>query len=369
MKLKTLFQSTILGLLVLTSCGESTEVPSVTIDYSQGAYILYQGQYYDNIPGELDLFPYTLGRFQKNLFKKANGRTLGDTPQCGVAYGSKIYVGTYSSNTIEIFNISDYKSIAQIKLQDSEKGQFPRSMVTDNGKIYISMYDGYVARLDTVSLKIDASVKVGPNPEEIAIHNGKLYVPNSDGMNWQNGYGTTATVVNLNPFRVEKEIEVPINPYKFLSTGSDVFLICKGNYYDVKPGCYKLNNDGSWKLIVEANMGTTFKNILFLINTVWQQDANDPAFGNCYADYYTYDDKSGSLLNYNAEEINGYPNGIGIDEDRGLLFVSTNEYLPSGYPSYTTDGRLFVMNFLQEKKMAEEAGTGVGPACIFFKQK
>lgn len=358
--------------LFLGSCESTGDwLPVPEEFYQAGTYVLYQGQYYDNIAGQLDVFPYDLTeRYKKSVFQTANGRSLGATPQCGVAYGSKIYVGTYESNTIEIFNAADYKSISQIRLEGSAQGQYPRSMVAEGGKVYVAMYDGYVARIDTAANLIDASVKVGPNPEDMALHNGKLYVPNSDGMNWQNGYGTTASVVTLTPFATESEITVPLNPYKFLSTGSNLFLICKGDYYDVKPACYRMETDGSWTHIAEANMGAAFNNRLLLVNAVWQANPDDPSTGDCHADYIVYDADTRVCAPYNMIfDRNGYPNGVGIDPNTGFLFVSMNKYLPNGFPSYTTPGMLYVCSFLDRKMIAGVDNTGTGPACIFFPQK
>ncbi len=50
------------------------------------------------------------------------------------------------------------------------------------------MYDGYVSRISLLSLTIDATLKVGPNPEEMTVANGYLYVGNSDGMNYGADY-------------------------------------------------------------------------------------------------------------------------------------------------------------------------------------
>ena len=46
------------------------------------------------------------------------------------------------------------------------------------------MYDGYLARLDTLTMTIDKSVAVGANPDQIALHYDKIYVPVSEGMNY-----------------------------------------------------------------------------------------------------------------------------------------------------------------------------------------
>ena len=105
------------------------------------------------------------------------------------------------SHTIEIVDRSSYRSLKQIRLDDVEfKGKSPRSMVANDGFVYISMFEGYVAKLDTLSAAITAEVKVGPNPEVICLHKGNLYVPNSDGNNYMVGYGKTASVINVDSF-------------------------------------------------------------------------------------------------------------------------------------------------------------------------
>ena len=230
----------------LTSCSSDDEpvvdeplIPAVT----SGAFLLNQGNYSNKIEGSLNLLDFTTSTMTQNVFTTVNGRSLGSTPQCGVIYGSKMYIGMYESNTIEILDLRTCESLKQIRLENSTNGQQPRSMATDGGKVYISMYDGYVARLDTASMEIDASVKVGPNPEIITIYSGRIYVPNSDGMNWQNGYGTTASIVTLNPFKVESTFEVPLNPYKFFVRGSNLYLLSRGNYGDQQAAVYRIDGE------------------------------------------------------------------------------------------------------------------------------
>ena len=121
--------------------------------------------------------------------------------------------------SVEIINRSDYKSLKQIQLGADKTGfagTQPRSMAAIDGKVYISMYDGYVCKLDTLTMKIEASVKVGPNPEQICIYRNRLYVPNSDGMDYPN-YGKTATEIDLNNFTVSRTFEVGLNPNKFMN--------------------------------------------------------------------------------------------------------------------------------------------------------
>ena len=39
-----------------------------------------------------------------------------------------------------------------------DRGEGPREIIAANGKVYVSMYDGYVSRIDTLSLTIDATL-------------------------------------------------------------------------------------------------------------------------------------------------------------------------------------------------------------------
>lgn len=341
----------------LSSCSDDNNGVIRLPDFpvvSNGAFLLYQGQMYDKIDGALDFLSYKTSTLSKNVFQSANGRSLGDTPQCGLVYGSMMYLGMADSNTIEIVDRSTLKSVKQISLQNSTQGQTPRSMVAWGGKVYIAMFDGYLARLDTLSLKIDASVKVGPNPEIITLHNSRIYVPNSDGMSWNTtGYGKTASVVTLVPFREVKRIEVPQNPYQFLSTSDHLFLVSKGNYADEKAALYEIPETGEAKFIANASMACTALGKVYFADPIWGR--TDTKFGV----YNTTDGKLSDLEIKNVE----YPCGMNIDKiaDRLIIASHTTE---NDKPLYTLPG--YVCEFDQNGNFIKKYEGSIGPACIFF---
>lgn len=79
----------------------------------------------------------------------------------------------------------------------------------------------------------------------MAIANGYLYVANSDGMNYTNGYanGTTVSKVNLSTFSEEKRITVSLNPCKVCADSKgNIFVISMGNYYDIPATLEKINS-------------------------------------------------------------------------------------------------------------------------------
>ena len=360
----------LLSVALLPSCSDNDEPDNggknpdpVAVNY--GTYVLNQGQDYAQVEGSLTYInPEDNFSVENNVFVNVNKRSLGSTPQCGVRYGSKVYLGICDSSTIEIIDANSFKSLKQIKLDAATTGSSPRGMATDNGKVYVTMFDGYVARLDTASLEIDGRVQVGPNPEIPAVFNGKLFVPNSDGLNYAVGYGETASIINLATFTVESTVKVPLNPNKFLATDNNLYLLTKGNYRDIDGAIYEIDpsianlqkedkGDG-YKFIAEATSFAAFGDALVYLNT--------PYTNSTLRYYAKYDIKSGNTTTWNAPEVI-YPNELNVDPFSGDIYVASY-YMDGPYPSYILPGfvAIYDKNFTFKKKCE----VGSGPSCIFF---
>ncbi|MGM9758862.1 MAG: DUF5074 domain-containing protein [Parabacteroides sp.] len=229
--------------------GASIAVSDLFIDESVHAiYILNSGKFGSNNASLTKLNIQGDQLVEQDYFKTQNGRGLGDTAQDILAYGEKMYIAMYGESTIEITDLQA-KSIKQVKTE----GQ-PRALVAEEGKIYISYYNGYVARLDTASLEVEATVKVGRNPEQMAIYNQKLYVANSGGMdyNTEAGYDKTVSVVDLASFTETKNIDVVLNPCNLQSVEDGIYLISMGNYADVPNTLQWIDPNTDEASVVEA---------------------------------------------------------------------------------------------------------------------
>lgn len=327
-------------------------------DISAGIYVLNQGNYYSGVEGSLTVIDYSCTESLLKVFYGANHRSIGATPQCGIAYGSKIYLGVYESNTIEIINRSDYKSLRQISLSESTNGTQPRSMIATGGKIYISMFDGYVARLDTISMQIEAAVKVGNNPEIMALYNGKLYVPNSDGMSYPGPYGKTASEIDLASFTVTKTFEVPENPTRFMASENGLYLLCMGNYMDVNSKIYKINADYTNEAIDNATIAEVCGDYLCYIN--------DPFYGSGIPDYKKYNLTTGEISEWKIDHPE-YANGIYYDKQNEKICIHSLKYYGVEYPSFELPGYIAVYD--KDNPHFTEYVCGVGTACIFSKSE
>lgn len=341
----------------ISSCSDKSDEPDDPTMQSDGSvYVLNQGNFYNGIEGGLTVIDLDKQESSDMVFKRANGRSIGDTPQCGVAYGSKIYIGTYESKTIEIIDKSTFKSIKQIKLTDNPaNGTEPYSMLAYDGRVYISMYDGFLARLDTLTLDIDKSVKVGQNPDQIALSGGLIYVPVSEGMNYPD-YGTTACSVDPESMTVRNVFKVGLNPTNFFTAGGRLFLLCKGNYSDVKGYLYEVDRDYNLTQICEASLAASYGDKVAVVNQPWTD-------GTPKIDYKLYDTASRSLTDWNFAKPD-YVNAIFYDESAGKLILSS--YVMNGiYPSYDVPGYINVYHG-ETCNLEFKAPCGAaGPSCIF----
>lgn len=353
---KYLIPGLMAAVATMTACSDNDD-PKPVIDpvyYPSGVYVICQGNYYHNIEGALSVIDPVIEEVFPDVFKSVNGRNIGATPQCGVAYGSHIYIGTYESNTIEVLDRTTYKAVKQISLAGSE-GQNPRDVVAYEGKLYFTMADGYVSRIDTLSLAVDASVKVGNFPETPVVWKGSLYVPNSDGLS-TTGFGRTASRIDLASFTVAETLAVPQNPVQFAVVDDNLYLRCSGNYYDELGAIYRVKGDGTYEKLVEATcMAVNGKNIYY-INLV---------YGNPVVTYGVYNTATGSTSPMIAEGSDPeYPAAIGVNPRDGHIFITSSVPGPWGFADYDANG--YVCEYDPSGKRIIRYEVGVYPSYVFF---
>lgn len=205
----------------------------------KGFYIVNEGNMNMN-KASLDYLDYTTGIYRRNIYNKENPavvKGLGDVGNDIGVYGSKLYVVVNVSNKVEVLDVHTGKRIRQINITNC------RYVTFHNGRAYVSAYlgtvgdpnapNGIVAEIDTTSLSEVRRVDVGRQPEEMAVVGQKLYVANSGGYSPQK-YERTVSVIDLNAFRVIKEIDVAINLHRLKADQyGDLYVTSRGDYYDI----------------------------------------------------------------------------------------------------------------------------------------
>ena len=245
---KLLLLCVVVGLAACTNENDLPEIPAGGEPSDSVCYVLNAGDWKSN-NSSLTRYDLATGKTVQDFFEQQNGRCLGNTANDMLVHGAKMYIAVSGESTIEITTL-DAKSIKQIECA----GQ-PRYLAASGDKVYVTYYDGRVARIDTVSLEVDAMVKVGRNPEQLAVYNGNLYVANSGGLDYNTavGYDNTVSVVDLATFTETEKIEVVCNPAVVVPCNIGVFVASYGNYYDIPSTLQFISPDGNVAVVEECS--------------------------------------------------------------------------------------------------------------------
>lgn len=210
-------------LLGMTMCDDMKDVPSTELstgveeDGTAELYILSEGLFNLN-NSTLAKYSFVSNSLVTDYFSRMNRRGLGDTANDMNSYGGKLFIVVNVSSTVEVIDMNTGQSIRQIPLlADNGSSRQPRAITFYEGKAYVCSYDGTVARIDVATLEIDGWATAGRNPEDLCVQDGKLYVSNSGGLDWEGvGVDRTVSVIDLQTFREVKQIEVGPNPGRIL---------------------------------------------------------------------------------------------------------------------------------------------------------
>ena len=362
----------LMGTAVMTSCSDDNDGPETYLQvYSTGAYVVNSGNMYSKIESSLTAIDYASSTATQNVFKTANGRTLGNTANDGIVYGNKIYLAVDQSNTIEVIDKKTKQSIKQIKtteLLGNAEGAHPRHIIADGGKVYFTTYGGYVAAVDTTSFALQKKWQVGNYPEGLVFGNHTLYVANS---NYGAG-GGNISCINLSNDNVEtKNIEGVNNPTGIYYAAGLLYVL-DNQYYDASYNAYGENAlravdfavgksqkvaDGNYAVCVTPGAITRTQVVrpyFYVLNAPFggTPSVSALAAGSTQAQTMT------------LSEMPVSPCGIFVDPLNGHIFVLSYKMGDKGNPDYNGNG--YVVEYDRAGQKQHEYETGVGSCAMFF---
>lgn len=364
----------LMGTAVMTSCSDDNDGPETYLqEYSTGAYVVNSGNMGTKIESSLTAIDYASSTATQNVFKAANGRSLGDTANDGIVYGNKIYLAVDQSNTIEVIDKKTKRSIKQIKTTDllgNAEGVEPRHIIADGGKVYFTTYGGYVAAVDTTSFALQKKWKVGSYPEGLVIAHGNIYVANS---NYAAG-GGNISCINLSNDNVEtKNIEGVNNPTS-IYYASNVLYVLDNPVYGPAPdyaatgenalravsfaeGKSQKVADGNYAVCVTP--GTTTRTPQLVRSYFFVLNA--PYGGTPSVSVLAAGSTQPQALTLSEMPVS--PCGIFADPLDGHIFVLSYKMGDKGTPDYNGNGYVVEYDRAGQK---HEYETGVGPCAMFF---
>lgn len=345
----------------LVACAEDDgmvdDTPKPVQPQNEVAYVVNQGSMYSGIPGSLDALSLTDGTYAANVFETNNRQSLGDSPQSGVAYGSRVYVAVFGSNLVWAINRTNGLIEAQITTAA------PEDICAADGAVYVSNNDGFVSRIDTTTLQVDAQLAVGPNPAHLTIANGCLYVSISDGYNYDGGYanGCRVAKVRLSDFTKTADIAVGINPGPIVADAKGrVFVVARGNYADVLPQVYCIRPDDSATVMCEGSDVAVCGETLYVMNQVTDWSAS-PVVSRL--DFKTYDTTTGEMTCANFLPSPARPVApirLIVHPTSGEIYVTSN----ASITDYTSAG--YVYRYAADGTFIARYDAGIAPCDIFF---
>lgn len=344
--------------------GESNAIAKVqVIDFTEepvpvlpGVYFMNSGKWQSN-NATLDYYDPNTKELKTKVFASVNGRGLGDTANDIMVYGSKMYIAVSESNTIEITDITA-KSLKTIAPKDdSGQPQSPRYLAAYEGKVYVTLFDGHLAEIDTTSMEITKKTKVGPNPYQVREVGGKLYVANSGGYN--SVKDSTLSVVDPVSFTEEKKIVVGLNPmYMNADSDGELYVVCGGNFADVKASLRRvdLKAETSTSLYTNDNimMGMAADKLYVI------QSENDANWLPINTQFVSYDAKSDTETSKNFITDGTVVDGaysLSVNPATGDIYIGTSDYVSTG--------DMFIFS-AEGKKINQLAVSGLNPMGVGF---
>ncbi|WP_291589693.1 DUF5074 domain-containing protein [Bacteroides sp.] len=351
----------LLFLLFFSACREDEQIflsDSVQVTLPlvgtriKGFYQLNEGNMGTN-GASLDYFDYTTGYYTRDIFSERNPdivKELGDVGNDIQVYGQKVYAIINVSNLVVVFDVRTARKLKEIEIPNC------RYLAFHDGKAYVSSYagpvqidpnaeKGLVAEIDTVTLKLTRKVTVGYQPEEMVVHEGKLYVANSGGYRAPN-YDRTVSVVDLETFEEKKKIEVAINLYRMaIDKRGDIYVSSRGDYKNISPNLYVIDSrTDEVKQCLDISVGGMCMSgdSLYYYSVAYSMSSGGNRVTYGILDTRTKKEITDRIITDGTEKEIMIPYGLAINpETKEILMSDAQNYVVTGFVyCFSPEGKL-----------------------------
>ena len=351
----------LLFLLFFSACREDEQIflsDSVQVTLPlvgtriKGFYQLNEGNMGTN-GASLDYFDYTTGYYTRDIFSERNPdivKELGDVGNDIQVYGQKVYAIINVSNLVVVFDVRTARKLKEIEIPNC------RYLAFHDGKAYVSSYagpvqidpnaeKGLVAEIDTTTLQLTRKVTVGYQPEEMVVHEGKLYVANSGGYRAPN-YDRTVSVVDLETFEEKKKIDVAINLYRMaIDKRGDIYVSSRGDYKNTSPNLYVIDSQtDEVKQCLDIPVGGMCMSgdSLYYYSVAYSMSSGGNRVTYGILDTRTKKEITDRIITDGTEKEIMIPYGLAINpETKEILMADAQNYVVTGFVyCFSPEGKL-----------------------------
>lgn len=362
----------ILLVLLAVSCRKDVElfktgetvVDKPADDGFSGFYLLNEGSMGSN-KSTLDYYDFSRGVYQRNIYGMVNPavpKELGDAGNDLAIYGGRLYAVINVSNKVEVMEARTARRIGQIEIPNCRYIKF------DKGYAYVTSYagpvevnpdytqKGYVAKIDTATLKVVDQCVVGYQPDCLEIVDGKIYVVNSGGYmggGSTNKYERTVSVIDLATFREEKKIDVAYNLHHIRADRrGGLWVTSRGDYKASPSRLYfidKTLQKVTDTLPVAVSNYYLDDDLLYLYSTEWSYVTYSNVITYGIVDTKTHQVISRALITDGTDKQIEIPYGI-------MVHPITKDIYITEAGNYVSPGLLYCFNKEGRKKWVVRTG-------------
>lgn len=347
--------------LAFVSCREEETIfPSSDVSVAaprsdgsiEGFYLLNEGNMGMN-RASIDVFNYRTGNYTTDIYSERNPtvvKELGDVGNDIQIYGNKVYAVINVSNKVEVIDKWTAKRIKKIDIPNCRYVTFYKD------KAYVSSYSGpvaidpnaeigFVAEIDTTSLEIKRKVTVGYQPEQMVVHNGKLYVANSGGYRVPN-YDRTVSVIDLETFTEIKKIDVGINLYGMqIDSRGDIYVSSRGDYYNTPSNLFVIDtqtDEKKMQLDLPVLGMCLVDDLLYFYSVQWSYLTNSNKITYGILDTKNKKIISDKIITDGTDKQIMIPYGLQVNpETKEIYITDAQNYVVTGYIyCFTPEGKL-----------------------------
>ncbi|RYU84417.1 YncE family protein [Hymenobacter persicinus] len=214
--------------LALFSCDpDNTTSEPEPLQPSNGVFIVNEGNF-GTPNGAVSTFNIGARKVvDLDIFKTANGRTLGDNVQSLTVVDTVGYVVVTESNKIEVVRLPEFKNVKRTvkTVTGLLKPRYFAALSATKGYVTEWVDYGVKGRLSVIDLTTNKVLKTiplsGEQPEQLLVAGGKVYVANSGS--------SIVSVINTTTDTEEATIPVGDSPNSLvLDQNGRVWVLCAG---------------------------------------------------------------------------------------------------------------------------------------------
>lgn len=356
---KYLFMA-VAAMFCFSGCSDNDDPDPVIdpVDSTKGVFVVNAGVM-GTSSGTLSYLNLEDNVILNNAFFEVNGQYIGDTFNDGIVFGDNIYLAVNGSNVIQVLDCNTLKLKKTITLDNEKSG--PRRLAGLDNYVYVTLFSGYLAKIDTKTLNVTGTIEVGPNPEAVVVYNKQLYVAVSDGINSANDFADACVAV-VDPVKmtVTKKISAGKNLTDLATDGEKLFVLSSGEYElttwkQINYGVREIKGDKVSDILFAATSMALNAGTLYYIDNGYLADA---------VSYGRYDIRSGAVSSWISGAEVKFPAGFGVDRVTGDAYILSNNMGEGGFADYTSPG--YMVRYDAEGGYVGKYDVGVCPTRVFF---